>query len=513
MTVEKAGTAEETAQRSAQGTVEGVEGVEDTAQDPAQRPARDSAQHTAQDPAQEPAEHTAQHIAQHTAQDPVHDPAPRRPAQRAAHPARPSAQDSSRSVQITFHIARHSARALPASVPQDLAPALTPAVARAPDLSRDPAVAPAPHVLRRTGFTIAADGSYAACLAEASVASEEGEGGGGWFAERWTLDGPEPYTVPLPGAQPEEPGTQVLPMSDGRVLIRRRVAERHDLCLLYPSGTGTGSLPLGSLTGAEVRLLPPAPAGAFALSYDGDATALWQLRGTAPVHVLTVPGRCTGGVWLDRAGRLLALDRELDGRTKAVAVDLYAGLVSPLLQLTEDSDDRLLLAEPDSGLMLLRSDATGEARIGWGVLGSRHPVRFPDVLQVRGALLTPVAAQPGQILSPEASVVAFRAEAPGGAECLALWRPGERHLNWRVSPPNWLGPTALWLPGGPLRLPYAPTGLAAYDPPPPPVRELPVPRVLRLRTAPRTAPRSAPPPARRALSVLPLQESPLTAVS
>jgi hypothetical protein len=373
-------------------------------------------------------------------------------------------------------------------------------------------IAPLPHVLRRTGFTIAADGSYAACLAEASVVSEEGEGGG-WFAERWTLDGPEPYAVPLPGTQPEEPGTQVLPLPDGRVLIRRRVGERHDLALLYPSGAGTGTAPLGSLTGDEVRLLPPAPFGAFALAYDGTATALWQVQGTGgaePAHVLTVPGRCTGGVWLDRAGRLLALDREMDGRTKAVAVDLHTGGVSPLLQLTEDSDDRLLLAEPDSGLMLLRSDATGEARLGWGVLGSRHPVRFPDALRVPGALLTPVAAQPGQILSPEASVVAFRAQVPGGAESLALWRPGERRLHWRASPPDWLGPTALWLPGGPLRLPYAPTGLARYEPPPTALPALPAPPAPRVLTPHVLKPRAAL-PARRPLSVLPLQEAPLAA--
>lgn len=80
-----------------------------------------------------------------------------------------------------------------------------------------------------------------------------------------------------------------------------------------------------------------------------------------------LPGRCSGGVWLDRVGRLLALDRELDGRTKAVAVDLErGGEVSPLLQIAEDSDDRLLLAAPDSGLLLIRSDAPGEPRLGWG---------------------------------------------------------------------------------------------------------------------------------------------------
>jgi hypothetical protein len=187
------------------------------------------------------------------------------------------------------------------------------------------------------------------------------------------------------------------------------------------------------------------------------------------VPVLRITGRCTGGVWLDRTGRLLAVDRTLDGRTKAVAVDLRLGEASPLLQITEDSDDRLVLAEPDSGLLLLRSDATGEARLGWGVLGSRRPVRFPDALQVAGVQLTPVAAQPGQILLPEAVVVALRAEVPGGAESLALWRPGERRLHWRASPPGWLGAAGFWGADDLLRLPCSvpewPCGLAAYEAP------------------------------------------------
>ncbi|NUS13833.1 MAG: hypothetical protein HOY69_20910, partial [Streptomyces sp.] len=331
-----------------------------------------------------------------------------------------------------------------------------------------------PRTVRRSGFTIAADGSYAACLAETVTADGAGRG---LLAERWTLGGPEPYAVPLPARQPEDPGTQVLPLADGRVLVRRRVADRWDLVLLHPSGPDTGELPAGSLAGDDVRLLPPVPAAppaAYALAYEAGAcrTGIWRVHGTPegePRLVMAVQGRCTGGVWLDRAGRLLALDRELGGRTKAVAADLHTGRVSPLLQITDDSDDRLLLAEPGSGLLLLRSDATGEARLGWGVLGSRRPVRFPDALRVPGVQLTPVAAQPGQILMPEASVVALRAEVPGGAESLVLWRPGERRLHWRASPPGWIG-GGMWLPRDDLRLPYAagdlPCGLAAYDPPP-----------------------------------------------
>lgn len=90
----------------------------------------------------------------------------------------------------------------------------------------------------RIECVITVDGSYAARLAQ---------DGGSWFPERWTLDGPEPYAVPLPGNQPEEPGTEVQPMGDGRVLIRRFADGRHNFSLLYPTGPATGELPLGAV--------------------------------------------------------------------------------------------------------------------------------------------------------------------------------------------------------------------------------------------------------------------------
>lgn len=115
----------------------------------------------------------------------------------------------------------------------------------------------ATETVRRAGFTTSADGSYAACLT--TVGDDDS-----WYPERWTLDGPEPYTVPLPGNQPEDPSSQLVPLPDGRVLIRRRVADRHDFALLYPTGPGTGELPLGSLRGRTYGCCRrPAPATAY----------------------------------------------------------------------------------------------------------------------------------------------------------------------------------------------------------------------------------------------------------
>ncbi|MDT3400792.1 hypothetical protein RKE29_30050, partial [Streptomyces sp. B1866] len=321
----------------------------------------------------------------------------------------------------------------------------------------------------RPALTVAGDGSYGARLAPSAST-------GGWFPERWTLGGPEPYAVPLPGVRPEGPDCEVLPLADGQVLIRRRVPGRHLLALMYPAGSGTGERPLGAVDGSAVSLLPPAPGGgcAYALAHGERSTALWRIDpvGGAPERVADVPGRCSGGGWLDRTGRLLALDRELDGRTKTVAVDLArGGETSPLLQITDDSDDRLLLAAPDSGLLLVRSDAPGQERLGWGVLGSTRPVRFPECLRLPGVRATPIAVQPGQVLTPEACAVAFRLDVPGRAPWVGVWRPAERMLRHFPAPLGWLAGAGLWTPDGELRLPYAsrqvPCGLARLRPPEP----------------------------------------------
>ncbi|MFE7811747.1 hypothetical protein ACFU5P_07150 [Streptomyces sp. NPDC057433] len=322
------------------------------------------------------------------------------------------------------------------------------------------------------GCVLSADGSYGARLARA---------GDRLFPERWTLDGPEPYAVPLPGGRPEEPGTEVQPMGDGRVLVHRQVDGRHVFCLLYPTGPGTGEVALGAVAcpdeGTRLRLLPPAPCGrrAYAVAVGPRSTALWLVAGGAsgPERVAEVPGRCSGGAWLDRAGRMLALDRETGGRTKAVVVDLgRGGEVSPLLQIAEGSDDRVLLADPDSGLLLIRSDAPspGQGRLGWGVLGSTLPVRFPECLRLPDCAVTPFAIQPGQALTPEGCAVALRVDGVLGS-WVGVWWPARRRMHHLPAPEGWLAGTGWWTADGQLRLPCAtpvmPCAVAVLHPPGP----------------------------------------------
>ncbi|MEU0833604.1 hypothetical protein [Streptomyces sp. NPDC005969] len=346
----------------------------------------------------------------------------------------------------------------------------------APHAPDGPAESVGPGGAAATGtgtFTITADGSYAARLALAGQAPDAA-----WCPERWTLDGHEPYAVPLPLNQPEEPDSEVLPLADGRVLIRRRVADRHAFFLLYPTGPGTGELPLGTVECADdtpLTLLPPSPDGAsaYALSVGERSTAVWLVAGGAfgPERVAEVPGRCSGGVWLNRAGRMLALDREPvgGGPVKAVAVDLdRGGEVSPLLQITPDSNDRLLLADTDSGLLLIRSDAPGHDRLGWGVLGSCLPVRFPECLHPADVAVTPFAVQPGQMLMPEHCAVALRIDGAAGS-WVGVWRPAGRRLHQLAAPDGWLAGAGVWTQDGILKLPYAgrdvPCGVALLQAP------------------------------------------------
>ncbi|MFE4454114.1 hypothetical protein [Streptomyces sp. NPDC056796] len=312
---------------------------------------------------------------------------------------------------------------------------------------------------RRVGppLTIAADHSYAARLTEAGPPDEPVRS-----VERWTLDGPEPYAVRLPLGRPERAGADVLPLSDGRVLIRRQVAAgRHTFSLLYPTGHGTGERALGSLECPELALLPPSPDGisVFALLPGERSTGVWLVAGGAygPELVADVPGRCSGGAWLDREGRLLAVDRQMPGGgpVKAVVVDLERdGEVTPLLQIAPDSNDRLLTADADSGLLLVRSDAPGQDRLGWGVQGSCLPVRFPECLRTQDTVLTPFAVQPGQMLMPESCAVALRVDGAAGS-WVGLWRPAGRRLHQFAAPGGWLAGTGFWTREGVLHLPYS----------------------------------------------------------
>ncbi|MDH6131923.1 pimeloyl-ACP methyl ester carboxylesterase [Kitasatospora sp. MAA4] len=322
--------------------------------------------------------------------------------------------------------------------------------------------------LRRLSFTFAPDGSHAACLAAGTD--------GGWYPESWRLDGAapaHPTPLPLPGGRSESLRSQLLALPDGRVLLCRHERERHDLVLLTAApdtGHDITELPLATFQLPGLRLLPlPAAGGPLAVALGTEAgpmTTVWLIGadGGGPHRVAEFPGLHGGGVWLDRAGRLLALDRVHAGAVRTVVLDLDHGSVTPLLEIGESSNDRLVLFDPDTGFLVLRSDAAGTDRLGWGVLGSPEPVRFPECLQLPGLFPRPVAVEPGAATAAQ-SRVAVQIDR-GAASGLALWRPADGRLEPLPVPPGRLGVVGHWSAAG-LRMPYSapdrPAALATLD--------------------------------------------------
>ncbi|WP_159028751.1 hypothetical protein, partial [Kitasatospora sp. MY 5-36] len=281
------------------------------------------------------------------------------------------------------------------------------------------------QTLRRLSFTFAADGSHAACLASSADS--------GWYVESWRLPqdgGPAaPTALPLPGNRAESLRSQLVALPDGSVLTCRHDGERHDLVRLSYGGNSALEQQLGSLRMTGLRVLPlPAQAGAdprtpVAVALGSDtrpATTAWLVRtdGSEPEQVAEIPGLHGGGTWLDRTGTLLALDRVNAGLVRSVVLDLRAGRTSPLLEIGPRSNDRLVLFDPDSRFAMVRSDAPGTDRLGWGVLGAGEPLRFPECLHVAGMFLRPVALR----VAAGGPRVAVQIDH-GAGSALALWRP------------------------------------------------------------------------------------------
>jgi len=356
-----------------------------------------------------------------------------------------------------------------------------------------------------------ADGWGAHAGGHGSSGTGTGTGAGGGLG----LGLGEAVPVPLvlgSGSGPESLRSQLVSLQDGRVLICRHHPDRQDLVVRaahawqpepsHPpqssppqssqssqepgSGGGVYEYSVGTLRVPGLRLLalpgagPGAPV-AVALGTDArQVTSVWLISadGAGPQQVAEFAGPAGGGVWLDRGGRMLALDRVQRGSrgpvVKTVALDLATGASSPLLELTPDSNDRLVLADPGTGLIIVRSDAAGEDRLGWGVLGGEQPLRFPDCLHQPQQFLRPIAIEPPPAALPGSAVrpvpaaelrVALQGEW-GATSSLALWRPAEGRCEPLPVPAGRLGAVAHWSAGG-LRLPYSapdhPAGMATVD--------------------------------------------------
>jgi pimeloyl-ACP methyl ester carboxylesterase len=272
------------------------------------------------------------------------------------------------------------------------------------------AVADPAQLLVRLSFRFSAAGTAACCLAGAEV-------GGDLHLEGWSFppggspDPSGPRRRPLRLRRPVALPCQPIPLDDGRILLCRNGNGSHQLSLVEPATDGTSrharERVLAMLACRATRLLPaPAasspgagasagrptgPAWALAIAFDERGqTTIWRVSERQPwlERLVELPGLLAGGVWLDQAGTVLGgehVERPGTGPAKVVAIDLRDGSRTTLLDVSERSRDRLLLASPRSGLLLVSTDAGGQARLGWAIANRPGPVRFPAALQRSGA--------------------------------------------------------------------------------------------------------------------------------
>lgn len=334
------------------------------------------------------------------------------------------------------------------------------------------ALAAAP--VRRVSYSFSPDAAFAACLAAAP--------NGTWHIETWSLRADAHGTLPAPrrlSTRPERLHSQLLALSDGSVLVCRHEPGRHEIVVVGGplAGGAAGAADAGAeaagpadradaaarerhvatVRGPGLRLLPWLGDDGLALALGTDTTpttTVWRVPvdGGPLVTVAELPGLFAGGVWLDQAGRRLALDAVRDGRVKSAVLDLDTARISPLLEMAEHSNDRLQLCDPASGLLVISSDAPGHDRLGWIRLPAdpAEPpgqVRFPETVHLPNTTVRPVA------IAPDGARVALQLDR-GATSRLAVWGPEEGTLLDVMMPEGCLGGVARWTRTG-LHIPFS----------------------------------------------------------
>ena len=249
----------------------------------------------------------------------------------------------------------------------------------------------------------------------------------------------------------------MLPLADGRVLIHRRVDGRHAFSLLYPTGPGTGELPLGAVECADAALCAAAArrrtaSCAYALAprpASRPRSGWWR---AAPSGPSTSP-RCRGAAragsgWTVRAG-CWRWTGSWTARTKAVAVDLErGGEVSPAAP--DHRGQRRPAAAGRPG-QRAAADPLGRARgrgpAGLGGAGQHAAGALPGVPAARGVR--------GHAVRRAAGAGADAGELRGRAadrRCrrgswVGVWRPAERRLHHLAGAGGWLAGAGLWSQG------------------------------------------------------------------
>ena len=206
---------------------------------------------------------------------------------------------------------------------------------------------------------------------------------------------PEPLPVP----------TQLeLVAADLIGLCRPTAAGLEVVALDLDVAAGTGSprtvVDLATPQTVLLPLVPGADSQLLAVVGFDDITTVWRIawRDGTMTEVGRLPAPITGGVWLDATGDRLAVNLEGDsGRSSVYVVDFGTALggsrrpcrgdtpqppgsFSRLFEASPDSEDRIVLADPATGRVVVTTDAFGYPAVGVAAPSVAPGVRFVPAL-------------------------------------------------------------------------------------------------------------------------------------
>jgi pimeloyl-ACP methyl ester carboxylesterase len=276
--------------------------------------------------------------------------------------------------------------------------------------------------MSRRNFAISPRGSYGVCLST---------GGGESALERWELGDGHPRFVTCNTAGRAVGHAQPVVSEHGAVLVSAPVADCCELTHFDPV-LAPRLLERFPQTGLHL-LAGPGTDHAVALGFghaDG-RTRVWRISGSPPSLspvVADARGLLRAAGWLDRAGRLLAVNQTVDGETRVAVIDLATGSLSPWpvpgahAILTRPGTRELLVAvQRDGGGELALVSENGDRRVLGGlsaIAGALAPLAFDRgggrlaVVATRGArshlfeydlateLAREIPTSPGVIRSP-----------------------------------------------------------------------------------------------------------------
>ncbi|MGH8903339.1 MAG: alpha/beta hydrolase family protein [Egibacteraceae bacterium] len=312
----------------------------------------------------------------------------------------------------------------------------------------------APVISDRFNFAFSENGRYGVCL------RTDGED---MALESWMLTSEEAARRTIPNLAVDRE-TYALPLDDGQILLFHRggrsTSGRHELVLLQPGGSdfclqGLGEVP--ALPGGYLLPSPdastasrpksPAPAEGpssaplgFAVALDDpEHSTIWRLSASSPwiEPIVRVPGSLSGGVWLDGDEGVVALNQTRDGcRSSGIAVDLPQRSWRRIWSVSDTSTDRIVLYSPRSKVLVVTTNASGEERLGWGLLGE-PAVRFPEALHRPGYVRRALALDDrGERLLVH--------EVAGATSRLFIYTLADDRLRPLVGPPGTVSSPASW---------------------------------------------------------------------